>query len=150
MARILRRWLQLSGPERWLLLEAVAWNLVARTGLSICSFQRLVRFLRRFHRAGAPPEGVELPDFCEWAVAAASRYVPRSTCLSRSLALQTMLGRRGLGSELRIGVSRDGKLPLDAHAWVEWNGRKLLEGGEIERYSEMPGLNARLNKDRSP
>jgi|GEM_PF-500640 len=149
MARILRRILQLSRPERWLLLQAVVWNLGVRAGLSVCSFQRLVSFLRRFHRAGRAPESERLPDSCEWAVAAASRYVPRSTCLSRSLALQTMLGRRGLAAELRIGVSRDGAGPLDAHAWVELNGRKLLEGGDIERYRELPGLNARLNKNRS-
>lgn len=43
------------------------------------------------------------------------------TCLSRSLALQFLLARRGITSILRLGGRLvDGR--LEAHAWVEYAG----------------------------
>lgn len=56
----------------------------------------------------------------------ASRRVVRVPCLSRSVALARMFTRRGVAVYIRIGVrTTDGR--LEAHAWVEWNGRPLLE-----------------------
>lgn len=53
--------------------------------------------------------------------ATASRSFGERQCLARSLALQWMLRRRGVESELRIGVRRsDGA--LSAHAWIECGG----------------------------
>ena len=59
-------------------------------------------------------------------VGVASRRLVRVPCLSRSVALARMLSRRGVPSDIRIGVrTSDGR--LEAHAWVEVNGRPLLE-----------------------
>jgi len=45
----------------------------------------------------------------------------RATCLTRSLVLQWVLARRGIGTELKVGVRMevDG---LHAHAWLECGG----------------------------
>ena len=45
----------------------------------------------------------------------------RATCLTRSLVLQWMLARRGVGTELKVGVRHEGGV-LDAHAWLECGG----------------------------
>jgi len=52
----------------------------------------------------------------------AARYTPfPATCLTRSLLLGWLLQRRGVKSQLRIGV-RFTQGALDAHAWVECDG----------------------------
>lgn len=50
-------------------------------------------------------------------------------CLMRSLVLLRLLARRGSGGELIIAVL-PGPAVLDAHAWVELDGRPLLPPGE--------------------
>jgi hypothetical protein len=60
-------------------------------------------------------------------ILAACRYSPiPSTCLERSLALWWLLGRKGIATQLRIGVRKDaGKFA--AHAWVERLGTAIGE-----------------------
>ena len=45
----------------------------------------------------------------------------RATCLTRSLVLQWILARRGIGTELKVGVRNRGD-GLHAHAWLECGG----------------------------
>lgn len=65
------------------------------------------------------------PQRMAWLVnAAAARHPLPVTCLSRSVLLAWMLSRRGVATQLRIGVRpRDGSLL--AHAWLEHEGRPL-------------------------
>lgn len=52
-----------------------------------------------------------------------------SRCLMRSLVLLTLLERRGTHVELVIAVQPTRRERLSAHAWVELEGRPLLEPG---------------------
>jgi len=52
-------------------------------------------------------------------------------CLPRAFALQWVLGRRGVRTELRIGVRKEAK-GLRAHAWLEHEGRHI--GGARPSY----------------
>lgn len=54
----------------------------------------------------------------------AARYGPiRAACLVRSLVLIRILSGRGVNGTLQIGVRKGGvSSPLDAHAWVEYDG----------------------------
>jgi hypothetical protein len=81
----------------------------------------------------APPDGRadELARAATRAVALLVRRRPmRATCLPRSVALWSLLRRRGVDTEVVIGV-RPGGEPLDAHAWVERHGVPLNESPEI-------------------
>lgn len=61
-----------------------------------------------------------------------------SRCLMRSLVLTSLLARRGIQSELIIGVHRDDEDEFGAHAWVEYQGRPLLPpGDEYTRLAEL-------------
>jgi hypothetical protein len=61
----------------------------------------------------------------------AQRRVKRSTriegpCLVRSMTLWTMLRRRGIAADLRVGFrKRAGK--IEGHAWVEYAGMPINE-----------------------
>ena len=64
-------------------------------------------------------------------VGLAARYhLYDMTCLPQALTLQWLLGRRGVATELRIGVRRDSG-NLAAHAWLEHAGRPIGEAREI-------------------
>ena len=65
---------------------------------------------------------------------AARRHLYEMTCLRRSLALQWLLRRRGIQTELRIGVKRVGE-QVSAHAWLEHNGDPINEPEAVtDRY----------------
>ena len=65
------------------------------------------------------------------AVKVAARNGLRApNCLRSSLVLNSMLRRRGYGSVLRIGVSREGG-QFEAHAWVELAGRVVNDANDI-------------------
>ncbi|OFW26916.1 MAG: hypothetical protein A3H97_21950 [Acidobacteria bacterium RIFCSPLOWO2_02_FULL_65_29] len=60
-----------------------------------------------------------------WAMSAVARQFPAfRTCLVEALAVHAMLRRRGLPSEMRLGVRTPGSqaASLVAHAWVECDG----------------------------
>ena len=61
----------------------------------------------------------------------ASRHMPfLATCLTRSLVLTWMLRRRGVRSDLRIGVHL-ARGTLYAHAWVECDGVPVNDRADI-------------------
>ena len=87
--------------------------------------------MRRPQRAAVlPPEGVRL---YAQRVNAAARYSPfPATCLSRSLLLGWLLRRRGIATELRIGVRLTNGM-LDAHAWLECEGLPINDRPAVAR-----------------
>lgn len=73
----------------------------------------------------------------EWAVRAASRFIPRATCLTQALALQRLLSRHGYRSIVQIGA-RHTNGHFSAHAWVEHEGGSLLSSpAEIAAYARF-------------
>ena len=115
-----------GGPA--LLVETAILLVRIRLGLTLSSLTRLQQNLL---------PGVDLPthmppavlDRLAWCVRNTARLVPAATCLTQGLALQTLLQRRGVASELKLGVRRDGPDGLAAHAWVVVAGRVVIGGG---------------------
>jgi len=73
-----------------------------------------------------------------WVVEAAARRGPwPANCLQRSVTLWWFLARRGIASDLRIGVRRRPGATsggeLDFHAWVEHDGAVLNDSPTIRR-----------------
>lgn len=111
---------------------ARAWGvlLAVDLGLRAVSFARLERWLAPAPAVRAPGEATV--GRLVWSVAAAARHhLYPMRCIPRALTLRWLLGRRGLPTELKIGVLRqDGA--LTAHAWVERDGRAIGEPAGIE------------------
>ncbi len=117
--------------EEWIILpRALVAVLAARARLSLLAFPRVRDW------AAAPAR--KSPCFDDpallavrvgRAVAAASACVPGGhTCLVRALAVQRVLSRFGLVSELRIGASKSPAGQLAAHAWLECMGHIVIGG----------------------
>lgn len=117
---------------------------LVRLCLGTIGYAKLGRLLSRFgrgHRSGSTgaPEDV---DRIVWSVSAAGWLVlgPRP-CLPLAMATQWLLQRRGFASDLRLGAMRDAAGRLEAHAWVERDGRILIgETPAMERFERLPVL----------
>jgi hypothetical protein len=131
--RRLHRFTQVGNRRRALLLEAVAWLLLARLALVFIPFPRLARRLGTFvppadarvAQASAPrsDETARLAGEVGWAVTRAARHVPfKAVCLPQAMAARVMLRRRGVSSVLHFGAAKGEKKPIDAHAWLDAAG----------------------------
>ena len=137
-----RRLASLDRARRRLLIEAAASIALVWAGLRVLPFLNLMRLLDRWaalpiarRREPANPNAVASVT---WAVTTASARFPPATCLIQALAAAAMLRRRGLACQLRIGVRARGcagGAPIDAHAWVECEGRIAI--GDVDHLSEL-------------
>ncbi|MGH7508124.1 MAG: lasso peptide biosynthesis B2 protein [Gemmatimonadales bacterium] len=142
MLRLLRRFFELSGAERRLILRAVCLVVGVRLGLSLLPSRVLLRQVNRHLGAAGPKPSIAPlpPDRIAWAVRVASRRVPHATCLTQALAAQLLLDHYGYPSRLHLGVARGKQGEFQAHAWVESGGLVVVGGQELDRYSQLPDL----------
>lgn len=136
MGRI-RKFFGLSHRQRWLLLKAIALLAVVRLLLWLLPYPRVRplvdRVSHRSPRLAADPLPVE--SFV-WAIEQASHVVPAGGhCLSRAVAARIFLVRRGRDAEIRYGVTRQASSGFIAHAWLESEGRILIGGEGVDRYT---------------
>jgi hypothetical protein len=110
--------------KAWLAAEIVADYWRVRRLLGRRPVTRILATLRGPSRStAAPVDGRRLAP----AVVRTLKPFPQGErCLLRSLVLLSVLARRGVASDLVIAVLPGDDLPLDAHAWVEIDGRALL------------------------
>jgi len=116
----------LRSGERILLLQSAATVAAVRLALPFIAIDRLRAW------AGRMAPGARPVDRIAWAVGAASRLLPGTTCLASALALQRRLSAEGHASELHIGVARQDE-KFSAHAWLVCEGRILA--GELDHDS---------------
>jgi len=147
MASFIRRFRTLwQHPWRnwWMLLRAAGLTGLVWAGLSAAPLGRMTRVLRRT-AAALPSLGRPSSTYrrrAAWAAhAVGRRLLPERPCLTQALVLQYLLLRRGDDApELHIGVAK-GEDGLQAHAWVERNGRVLIGGTnsprEYERFDDL-------------
>src|SRR5215831_18997330 len=133
----LRKFLLLTATERSLLIRAVLLLGAIRVGLWLLSFRTLWDLLARVTPARGRSRDLDYssPEQVARAVTAASRYVPRATCLTQALAAQVLLTRQGYPVSLRIGVAKGEGGRLEAHAWVENQGEVVIGGAALGRYT---------------
>jgi hypothetical protein len=126
---------RLTPANVWAFLRAWAVLLAADLGLRLLPFRRLESLLTPRPR-GEEDEGAV--GRLVWATAAAARHhLYPMRCLPRALCLRWLLGRHGIRADLRIGVARH-EARLDAHAWVEREGRPVGEGpGVADRFAPL-------------
>jgi hypothetical protein len=120
---------QLRGAERVMLLQALITLPLIRIGLCLFGLARMQKILGSRHIRSV--DDVVLPQAAARMVAAAARIV-RANCLQRSLTLWWLLYRRGILSDLRIGVRRQGD-QLAAHAWIEYAGVVINDRADVAR-----------------
>jgi len=139
----LKRFAQLSGTDKWLLVRAVAWLAIARLMLAGMSFRRLSARLSAAQEATRVEPDPELLASVGRAVAVAAKHVPwRSDCFPQTIAARMLLRGYGLPSTIHFGVERIGDDELAGHAWLTCGETVVTGGGELDRYIELHSLSA--------
>jgi Transglutaminase-like superfamily len=78
----------------------------------------------------------QMVDRVSWAIGVAACRVPwRSDCLVRARAAQRWLARKGIPTEMFIGV-RKNRGSFEAHAWLLHDG-KTVTGGDFSAYAAL-------------
>jgi hypothetical protein len=133
-----RKFLVLSGRDQQILVKACLFLTVIRLGLWIVPFRTLQSILKRLFRCpGISKNESPPPEKVVWSVRAASWYIPSATCLAQALTVQTLLAQEGIHSDLAIGVAREEKSGIKAHAWLEIDGRVIIGEQERDHYTQL-------------
>jgi hypothetical protein len=114
----------LPAGDALLLVRTAFVMATVRIALGVAPFSFLIRVLERLGKPVRPDVGPNLGELRRivWSVEVAGRQFPGgASCLTRSLAAQFLLGRRGYRTTLHIGVARREK-GLAAHAWLDSAG----------------------------
>lgn len=126
--------------ERFILAEAWVLFFAVELALRLLPFTRLLAIChRRAVKAGEDAKVVGSRSVARlaWLVEVAGRHVPlNATCLKQALVLAWILGRRGVPTELRIGVARRPGA-LAAHAWLEREGRVIFGSAATGGYEPL-------------
>jgi hypothetical protein len=115
-----------------------------RLGLYALSFAHVRSLLGRWVNTSPTDDGfhTDVSNRIVWAVEAASRQFPAiGTCLTQALTVHVLLARRGVQSDVRIGVMRDSQGEFTAHAWLERDGNILIGEADHKSFNPMPVLN---------
>ena len=131
---LIKVFLTLPHGYRGLLFRALAMVVVVRVGLWILPYRVVRDALDRTTASRSTVRTDEEVRYYRkravWAVGAVSkRLLGSKPCLVQALVGRWLLARRGIETEIRIGVSKEGHVLL-AHAWLEQGGRILLGGAD--------------------
>ena len=113
--------------------EAFLFNIRYRLAINYLPFSRLVKNLTQPTQFQASENSYEV-ERVKWALRNVTRYFPYlSNCLSTAAAGMSMLKKRGIISEIYLGVQRTDK--LRAHAWLKSSGKFICGGRNHQRFS---------------
>jgi hypothetical protein len=144
----LRRFAQVDGQRRALVVEATLCLAAARLGLIVLPFPRLARYLGT---ATSPQDAraitaatqaslrdTQIAQDIGWAVTRAARYLPfRAVCLPQAMAARMMLARRGVASVLHFGAAPDDDRSVAAHAWLDAAGVEVTGYPVPKQFAEI-------------
>ena len=136
----LRKFLRLTTLKRRLFIQAFLLLEFVRLGLRLLPFRTLRCLLSRVSKGPTKPRSTDRPspEDIAWIVEVASRHSPGvKTCLTQALAAQVLLTRHGYPAFVHLGVLRGKQERLQAHAWVESEGRIVIGGGDLEHYAPL-------------
>lgn len=156
----LRKLLQLSARELWVLVQAVVLLPAVHCALRFVTITRLrllgVRTLTgsrpgspapmpfRLHNSESEVASIDFPlspeTIARLVRVAAERGPYRAKCLEQSLVLRWILQRQGIDARILFGARKEDE-QMQAHAWVEVNGVALSEdNGVYQDFSPLDEL----------
>jgi hypothetical protein len=137
----LRKAFALSASDWLLIAQTWLWFVAVEVGLGCLPLQKLLRIIQRPGKAQRGTKREEeprhaTPERLAYCVGLTTRlHLHDPTCLKKALVLYTLLTRRDFNAQLFIGAARATNGKLDAHAWLECQGKVLLGAPVPGRYS---------------
>lgn len=139
---LLRKYLARSWPDKVLLLRVLGLVGAVRVGLRVLPYRSVQRFMTRStypqdEQFDSPLEAWKYRRRVVGAVhTVGKRLLGDKPCLTQALVAQHVLRQKGYETELRIGVTKEGR-ELLAHAWLE-RGREVVIGGGAQQAQYIP------------
>lgn len=136
----LRKFTELSSKEKLTLVLAANLMPVYWLGLKAFGIKRFSKMVFRPHsKISATVSIEELCALGRIVNAAATYTIGPNNCLVRSFVLQSLVSKRGISSDLRIGFLKKGNC-LEAHAWVEKDGVPINDSPDVtEKFNVFEG-----------
>lgn len=131
--KLLRKFIHFSPGDQWLLIKSGMLMVSIRLGLWLYPFQDLQRMLETHMRKKFFQAGQSELERVAWSIRAVGKCLPFATCLVQALTAQLLLSRRGHQVALHIGIAKDKQGKLDAHAWIEYQGKVIV--GSVDNLS---------------
>jgi hypothetical protein len=128
------RFLKLPAQDRALLISAGLLVSSIRAALWVLPY-RIVR--QRLNRRRGISVNACTCSRIAWAISTVSRYIPGATCLTQALAGEVLLRTYGHEPSLHIGVAKINSRALEAHAWIEVQGKIILGDAGTERFTPL-------------
>lgn len=124
-------------------VACVGWIVGLQLGLRLLPLRMLLSLLSRLrtnHDAQAPDMTIAR-EMASVVRSCGRRIGGGQHCLTQALALQILMGRQGQPCELCIGVRKDVRGCLQAHAWVQAEGQVVLgDLPDLDSYRPLYGL----------
>lgn len=128
-------WHSLSNSDRALVIRAIFLLPIVATSLKTVGLRRTQSWLGRHSLRPMVPSTEQtranVRRTAQMVALACRRHPLRSSCLPRSIVLWSLLRRRGIDADVRIGVRSDTQGEFQAHAWLEWNGEVLNDAADV-------------------
>ncbi|WP_184647950.1 lasso peptide biosynthesis B2 protein [Sphingopyxis sp. JAI128] len=122
--------------DKWLLVSSLIILWFVRLSLSLIGYNRMIRRVSFQPNQPVPTSALALR--VATSIRTASALVPNPTCLVQALAAKILLGLRGYGSQIKVGVRLNGN-SFGAHAWLISDG-KIVLGGDSENVASFQPL----------
>lgn len=131
---MIRAFLRLTRHDQALVFRATFLVSLVRISLCLLPYRRVRRTLA--NPSVASGARVHYSRIA-WGVSAVSRYIPGASCLTQALAAEYLLRSYGYDPELHIGVAKNESRHLEAHAWIDVEGRTILGSAGADRYTPL-------------
>jgi hypothetical protein len=126
-----------------LVLETISLLLFFKVALYILHFKRFAKIYEgdiTVHQNRIEED--KIIDKVNYAVNYICFILPwENKCLIRAAVIKVMLNRRRIKSVLNLGVIRNEKNELEAHAWIEAGERLLVESEKQEQFKKLYSFN---------
>jgi hypothetical protein len=121
---------------------AAAVLVVVDCAIRIVPFTLIAKRIRAGLRwTASPAQAFIAAGRVGWALAAAKRRIPWTVpCLALAVAANRLLARRGVPSELWLGVRPAGTATIDAHAWLIAEGIVVTGSVGKPQYTPLHSL----------
>ena len=140
MKKIIKLW-HLTWSEHNLLIKTFILLGLIRLVLWSLHIKILLKLLGYISQLSSKekPLGLIQPKNIVWAVDLTSRYLPGQVkCLARALTTKMLMNHYGYNSQIKIGVAKGKQGDLEAHAWVESEGKVIIGFlRDLTRFSPM-------------
>jgi hypothetical protein len=140
--RKLRTLLRMSWGDRFHIFIASLLLAAVRLGLLLLPFRVVLKIVQKLGDYPLIPSHPLPISHIVWMVNVSSRYTPGGAkCLARALTTQVLLNWQKYYPDLRIGVAKATTGKLEAHAWIEYQGRVVIGNlSDLARYIPFPSL----------